>query len=93
MRTGSCHLQILIPESFSLKDKRRVMNSVKQRLKNRFNVSVVELHSDQRWNLGELGLAFVSEDETAIHQIMDQVTRFVEEDDRYEIIKVEVQIY
>jgi len=36
MRVGACQIDIFINESFSLKDKRRVVNSLKERLRNRF---------------------------------------------------------
>jgi uncharacterized protein YlxP (DUF503 family) len=46
MRIGSGQVSLSLPESFSLKDKRRIMNSIKQRLRNRFNLSVIELNPD-----------------------------------------------
>jgi len=42
----------------SLKDKRRVANSVKQKVRNKFNVSIAEVGSEN--DMGRLGLALVS---------------------------------
>jgi hypothetical protein len=93
MRIGSCQIGISIPESFSLKDKRRIMNSIKQRLKNRFNISVIELNPDIAWNHGQIGFACAGEDEKMVNRLIDQVVRFVEEDGRYEINQLTIQIY
>jgi len=93
MRIGSGQIELSIPESFSLKDKRRIMSSIKQRLKNRFNLSVIEINPDVAWNLGQIGFACVGEDEMTVNQFIDRVVRFVENDGRYEITQFTVHIY
>ena len=59
MRVGACQIDIFINESFSLKDKRRVVNSVKERIRNRFNVSVVEISTNSQWRKSSLGVSCV----------------------------------
>ncbi|HHT11328.1 MAG TPA: DUF503 domain-containing protein [Atribacter sp.] len=93
MRIGSGQVLLSLPESFSLKDKRRIMNSIKQRLRNRFNLSVIELNPDVAWNQGFIGFACVGEDEMTVRHLIDQIGRFVEDDGRYEIIQFTIQIY
>ena len=48
MIVGSIRVRLLIREAKSLKDKRRVVRSIKDRLRNAFNVSVAEIDS---WEL------------------------------------------
>jgi len=93
MRIGSGQVLLSLPESFSLKDKRRIMNSIKQRLKNRFNLSVIEINPDIAWNQGQIGFACVGEDEMTVKDMIDQIGRFMEDDGRYEIIQFNIQIY
>ena len=42
MHIGSCRLTLYIPDSHSLKDKRRVTRSITARIRNKFNVTVAE---------------------------------------------------
>lgn len=51
-----------IPQADSLKDKRRVIKSVKDRLRNGFNVSVAEIGDQDIWRSAKLGVAVISED-------------------------------
>ena len=93
MRIGSGQVLLSLPESFSLKDKRRIMNSIKQRLRNRFNLSVIDMNPDVAWNQGQIGFACVGKDEMTVRRLIDQIGRFVEEDGRYEITEFTIQIY
>jgi len=56
MIVGSIRVRLLIREAKSLKDKRRVVRSIKDRLRNAFNVSVAEIDSQVivNWRSWEL---------------------------------------
>ncbi len=45
MHIGVCKIKLYLPESQSLKDKRRVLKSLIARLKNRFNVAIAEVEA------------------------------------------------
>ncbi|MCX7667938.1 MAG: DUF503 domain-containing protein [Atribacterota bacterium] len=92
MRVGVCQVELFISSSFSLKDKRRVMNSVKQKLRNRFNISIVEIPVDAQWKRGDLGISCVGLDEKSVRSTIDQIVRFIEEDDRIEVSNLTVDI-
>jgi uncharacterized protein YlxP (DUF503 family) len=51
-----------IPYAASLKDKRRVIKSVKDKLRSRYNVSVAEIGDQDIWRSARLGIAIVSGD-------------------------------
>lgn len=55
MLVGTLVVQVYIPSSTSLKDKRQVVKSVIHRVQNRFNVSVVELNNEDYGNEPPLG--------------------------------------
>ena len=60
MPIGLLTLEIHLPEAHSLKDKRQVLRSLKDRLRRKFNVAVAELeHQDlwQRFTVGVVTLA------------------------------------
>lgn len=79
MVVGVLTVQLAIYEAESLKDKRRVIKSVKDRLANRFNVSVAEVDDLDSWQRAELGVAMVANDgrfvESCLHKIVDELRR------------------
>ena len=62
MIVGTMRVSAFIGESHSLKDKRHVLKSVKDRVHDRFNVSIAEVESNDLWQKTELGVAVVSND-------------------------------
>lgn len=58
MFIGILGVEFLLHGNQSLKDKRRVANSVKQKVRNKFNVSIAEVGSEN--DMGKLSLALVS---------------------------------
>lgn len=88
-----CRVELFINGSFSLKDRRRVVDSVKQRLRNRFNVSVAELSEDAQWQRGSLGISCVAKDERSVTALLQQVLDFIENDDRVEVTDWLLEIY
>lgn len=93
MRVGVCRVELFINGSFSLKDRRRVVDSVKQRLRSRFNVSVAELSEDSQWQRGSLGISCVARDERSVTSLLHQVLEFIENDDRVEVTDWLLEIY
>ena len=71
-------LVIAIPQANSLKDKRRVIKSVKDRLKKNFNVSVSEIGDQDVWKSSILGVAVVSGDSAYANGVLTRVQSFVE---------------
>jgi uncharacterized protein YlxP (DUF503 family) len=64
---------MLLRESRSLKDKRQVVRSIKDRLRNAFNVSVAEVEEQDHRQLVVLGIAMVSNDSRYIHSTLDEI--------------------
>ncbi len=60
MIVGSLRVRLHLREARSLKDKRQVVRSIKDRLRNRFNVSVAEVEAQDKYQLIVLGFAMVS---------------------------------
>jgi uncharacterized protein YlxP (DUF503 family) len=78
MKVGIVTLVIEIPSSFSLKDKRRVLNSIKSKLKNRFNISISEIGEKDLWNRAELGIAIISDNTSFCNEQLGKVMEFIE---------------
>ena len=68
-------LEIRIEAAQSLKDKRQVLRSLKDRLRARFNVSVSELDSTDLWQRATLGVASISGSRDYLRGLMENVER------------------
>jgi uncharacterized protein YlxP (DUF503 family) len=77
MLIGSLRIRLLLRESRSLKDKRQVVRSIKDRLRNQFNVSVAEVEGLDNRQLAILGVAMVSNDAHHIKSALGQVVQAV----------------
>ena len=62
----------------SLKEKRHVLKSLKDRLHNRFNVSAAETAHNDLWQRAELTVCVVSNDRTHAQQVLREADRLVE---------------
>jgi uncharacterized protein YlxP (DUF503 family) len=73
----------------SLKQKRSVVRSLKERLRNRFNVSVAETGHTDLWQRAELTACTVSSDRSRVDSILDSADRFVSSDPRARVIRAD----
>jgi uncharacterized protein YlxP (DUF503 family) len=78
MHVGVARVTLHLPENGSLKDKRMVVKSVAQRVRNRFNVAVAEVDTQDVWRVITLGIVCVSEDRRHANQMLDKVVEFIE---------------
>ncbi|MGD0839902.1 MAG: DUF503 domain-containing protein [Candidatus Acidiferrales bacterium] len=68
MPIGLLTLEIYIPEAHSLKDKRQVLRSLKDRLRARFNVAVAELDGQDAWQRSTVGVVTLSNNSGHLEQ-------------------------
>lgn len=77
MEVGVLQFTVRLRGARSLKDKRRVIRSIKERLRSRYNVSVAEVADQDVWQVGTLGLATCGNDSQRIvaelQKILDQL--------------------
>jgi uncharacterized protein len=68
-------LELQIEAAHSLKDKRQVLRSLKDRLRSNFNVSVAELDPSNVWNRATIGVAAISDSRDYLDGLMKNVER------------------
>jgi uncharacterized protein YlxP (DUF503 family) len=73
MIIGSLRVRLLLRQSRSLKDKRQVVLSIKDRLRNGFNVSVAEVEAQNHRQLVVLGVAMVGNEAKPIRSAFEQI--------------------
>lgn len=69
-------LELSIEAAQSLKDKRHVVRSIKDRLRARFNVAVAELDASGLWNRATIGVVSVSDSRDYLDGLMKSAERF-----------------
>ncbi|MEK7216538.1 MAG: DUF503 domain-containing protein [Chloroflexota bacterium] len=93
MHVGVCRLVLRMPENGSLKDKRQVMRSLMERVRNRFHVAVAEVDAQDRWDIGVLGVANVSNNRQHTEAALNQVVEFIQETRLdAELTEVDIQV-
>ena len=66
--------------SASLKDKRQVVRSIRDRVRHRFNVSIAEVGELDSRTLCEIGLACVSNDVHHLNSMLTKVSEYIEDE-------------
>ena len=72
---GSLTLELRIEAAHSLKDKRQVVRSIKDRLRASFNVSVAELDPSSLWNQATIGVVAISHSRDYLEGLLKNVER------------------
>ena len=68
-------LELHIEAAQSLKDKRQVLRSLKDRLRGSFNVSVAEIDPSPVWNRATVGVVSISDSRDYLDGLMKNVER------------------
>jgi len=70
---GTVEARLSLPGARTLKDKRRILNSLRDSLRNRFNVSVAEINGQEFIQSTTLAIAHVSNDSRYTNSSLDKV--------------------
>lgn len=92
MFVGTARAEFHIPGATSLKAKRSVVQGLKQRIVNRFNVSVAELDHQDLWQRATLGVAIVSGDRAVVDRVLASVMRLCESEARAVLVDYSVDV-
>ena len=76
MTVGALRIDFAIYESRSLKDKRRLLKSFKDRLAAHYNVSVAEVDHLDSWQRATVGVVMVSNEAVHLHSCLDKIVDF-----------------
>lgn len=79
MKIGTCKIYLNLPYAHSLKEKRMVVKSTIDRVKNKFNVSIAEIEDQDLHQSIVLGIAVVSSDTSHANSVVQKVLNYIEE--------------
>jgi uncharacterized protein YlxP (DUF503 family) len=76
---GTAVVSLYVQDAQSLKDKRRVVKSLIDRVRHRFNASVAEVDDQDLWQSARLAIAVVGSDSSSVARQLQSITEFIEE--------------
>jgi len=78
MPVKSVLVNLYLPTSHSLKNKRSIIQSIIKKLKNRYNASVAELSGLDKWQHAGIGISIISNDPIIIDKTHSDIITFIE---------------
>ena len=90
MFVGVVRIELHLPGASSLKDKRAVLRSLKDRIRQRVQAAVAEVDHQDLWQRAALTCAVVGSDRTSVEETLRAADRMVEEADGARIIETVV---
>jgi uncharacterized protein YlxP (DUF503 family) len=92
MIVGVCTVELFIPEGHSLKGKRQVLQSLKNRLREKFNLSVAEVGEHDLWQKSILGLACVANESVHVNQVLEQALNVIRGIPTIELVRSRIEL-
>ena len=86
-------IRLSLPGVDSLKAKRRVIKSLKDRLRQRFNVAVAEMGYQDVWQSASIAVATVSPDGAYANRTVSLVAEYVGRDSRLVMVDYEIEVF
>ena len=92
MVVAIARLTLIIPDNNSLKGKRKVVKSLVEKVRHRFEASVAEVGDHDLWQKARIGVALVGNDARLLNTVLDQITKFIENQHLAEIVDSHVEL-
>ena len=92
MTIGVLEMDFLVPGSRSLKDKRRVIKSLKDTLRARFNCSVAETEFQDLWQRARIVACVVSAESRFANEQLNEIARFASNKAGAEMIEYRIEM-
>src|SRR3954469_8833338 len=86
-------LDLLIPGSRSLKDRRQAVRSLKERLRSKYDVACSEVGDLDSWNRASLGISAVANEKAILQDIADGIARYAQNDPNVQITGVQKDFF
>ena len=92
MVVGTLKVEFILHDSHSLKGKRKIVKSMVGKVKHRFNVSIAEIGSNDKWQKIELGVSTVGNDRRHIDKSLNTILAFLESLYLAELVDTKMEI-
>lgn len=92
MVVALARLTLIIHDNDSLKGKRKVVKSLVEKVRHRFDAAVAEVEDHDLWQKAKIGVALVGNDATLLQTRLDQIMKFMEAQHLAEIVDSHVEL-
>ncbi len=92
MIIGILHCEFFISSCNSLKDKRAILNRIKTRVRNKFNVSIAETDNQNIWRSATVSIVTVSSDKVLVEKLINSVVNYIKSFPEIELNDYEVEL-
>lgn len=93
MVIGFLSLEIFVPYSHSLKEKRKVVSAFKDRIRKKFNVAVAELDFLDKWQRAKIGIITINNQPGFVDLVLRRIIDEAEQNLEAEILKTEIHYF
>ncbi|MCI0470400.1 MAG: DUF503 domain-containing protein [Candidatus Aminicenantes bacterium] len=93
MTVGVMILELFCESSHSLKEKRHIISSIKEKLRHKFNISIIESDYQDLWQKIQLAVAVVADSKTFAGKVFNQVEDFIALNYAVQLIHVDKQYW
>lgn len=90
---GTAKISLYIRNNRSLKEKRKIVKSVIAKVHQRFNASIAEVDSNDKWQMIGLGISVVGNDRRFVNSALDNILSFLDSLYLGEIINSDIEIF
>jgi len=93
MTVGLLQIIIRIPNSNSLKEKRMVLRSLKDKLRNKYNISLAEIGDHDKWQKSLLAIAKVDKERTMVDRAFCNIVDFIKDFHGIDLVDYQTELY
>lgn len=93
MIIGYLGIEIHLPYSHSLKEKRKRLRSYQDKMKKKFNVSFAEIDYQNKWQRAKIGIVVINNKQSIIEKVFNQLIMEAEQSIEGEIIYKEIDFF
>ncbi len=92
MTVGVALVCFRLYEIHSLKDKRKIVKSLVEKSRSRFNVSVAEVADQDVYHKSSIGIAVIGNDGRVLNSLLDRIIDFMDSLGLAELVSREIEL-
>jgi uncharacterized protein YlxP (DUF503 family) len=89
---GKARISLFIQDNHSLKEKRKIVKSIIAKVRQRFNASIAEVDSNDKWQMIGLGISVVGNDRRFVNSSLDKIIAYIDSLYLGEMIDSDIEI-
>ncbi len=93
MAIGYLEIEAHLPGVTSLKEKRVIVKSLKDRLRSRYNIAIAEIDEMDKWQKAFIGIVSIGNDKRKLNSSLDHILNSIEESRGIEIVKYNYEFF